>query len=178
MHYLGAVRRVLSDLPIYFIVSLLIFIPGANIAIIGYLVSLAGRAGDEAPFGKFIDRFSEGVQIIAIALMYSVLPLLIYNLYSLRYAVIFSCVLIPAFVFSIAMLGNGSKLGEILQVKNVSRAYSPGFIWNMIKASIFSLLVAAGHILIPIAGWIGILFGPLAVFITLMGEVYQDYFIQ
>lgn len=175
MHYFGALKRVFSDIPLYLILSLLIFIPGANIAIIGYLVSLAGRCGSSAPFGKFIDRFLEGFQIILIALMYAVIPLVIHYFYSTVAASIFLILILPAFLFSITMLGNGVNLGDILDFKTIMPAYSNYFLSNLLKAFVFSLLVFLGLLIIPFVGWIGILFGPLAVFITLIGETYQDY---
>ena len=176
MHYLGAVKKLFSDPLLYFINALLLFVPGPNIAIMGYLVSLTGRTGPDTSFGRFKNRFSEGFQLIAILLMYAVIPLILINFYSILPAIITLILLIPFLVFSMAMLGNGLKLGEILELRNLLHAYSWTFVVGMLKAGIFSLVVLIVHILIPIAGWVGVLYGPMAVFLTLVGEVYQDHF--
>ncbi len=177
MHYIGAVKRLFRDPILYFINALLFFVPGPNIAVAGYLVSLTGSSGPEASFGRFIIRFFEGFQIIAVGLMYAVLPLIALEFYSPLLAVALALLLFPPFVFSIAMLGNGEKLGSILELRRVLRAYSKFFITSIFKAGIFSLLVLLAHIMVPIAGWIGIVYGPAAVFLILIGEAYQDYFV-
>ncbi|HDR53084.1 MAG TPA: hypothetical protein ENN60_00185 [archaeon] len=177
MYYLGAVKRLISDPLLYVTLSLLIFVPGANLAVIGYLVNLAGVDGPEAPFGNFRKRFVTGAQTVAVMVVYLMLPAVVYNFYSLQATLLTLLFMFPFLAHSLVRLGMGTCLEEVLELENLLRAYSPRFLVELFKAMLFTLLTFVVMLVVPLLGWIGILYGPLAIFMSLMGQAYQDHFV-
>lgn len=174
MHYWGAIRRLFADPLLYVTMSLLIFVPGANLAVLGYMVSLAGQVGPDAPFGDFRKRFVLGANAFVVLVVFLLIPSIALNFYSLQAALIAALVLLPHMGYSLVLLGNGVELEKVFELRHVKRAYSPPFLKNTAKAVLFCFLVFLAQLVVPFVGWIGIFYGPAAVFLILMGETYQD----
>ena len=171
MDYLAAIKKPWENLELYLTLSLLSFIPVANIYVLGYLLDFCSRKNYEAR--KMVRRFVSGSKFFALLVIYFFPVFLAWYLFSLKVAFFIFFLILPPLLLSVKKLSE-EGLEKALELEVIWKAYSPRFIREgakMMAVMVFSLMI---QLMIPVIGWMGIIYAPLASLMYMLGSLEVD----
>ena len=168
MEYITAIKKPFENPDLYLALSLLSFIPLMNIYVLGYLLDFC--AGNELEGRKMVRRFVRGSEAFALVVIYSFLPAHCVYLFSLKAGIVAAFLLFPPFTKSIYRLSKGS-MEDAIELKVLFESYRLSYLGELLKISLVTLLSFLIHLLIPVIGWVGILYGPSASFLYMLGRL-------
>jgi len=170
VEYLAAVKKPFENPDIYLTLSIMSWIPVANIYVAGYLLDFC--AGRKFEGRKMVQRFVLGSQFVALLVVYLFLPILAWYLVRFSAGAIIALLELPPFSLSVYELAR-NNLDSALDMGVLKKAFSPEYLQALAKALVATFVSLVVHALIPVVGWVGILYGPSSTFMHVMGKEYS-----